>query len=364
MGASVHLAQVDVAEENQLVSFLDVFEREGWPRIRGVIHAAGTLNDRTLFQQDADTFSSTWGPKVMGSWLLHQLLPQDSLDFFILFSSGASLLGSPGQANYAAANSFMDALSSQRKAQGLPALSINWGAWSEVGLAATAERGGRLAQRGFGSIAPAEGLEALAQLFNQDSAQIGVIPIDWKLVQQFSPEVAALPLFSRVAFTEVKQPVHDGGQERPQQGSTRDLLLSVEPSAREQLLVDYLRETASRILGLRQAALDLRRPLNAMGLDSLMAIELKNAIQTNLGIALPVSVLVSGPSISELGEQVLELLNGQDQNGSASDGLEFGHALTPNSLGAEEAEQLLASLDDLSLDQVDRLLAEMLNESR
>jgi hypothetical protein len=101
-----------------------------------------------------------------------------------------------------------------------------------------------------------------------------------------------------------------------------------------------------------------------MGLDSLMAIELKNAIQTNLGIALPVSVLVSGPSISELVEQVLELLNGQDQDGTASDGLDFGRDLTPNSLGAEEAEQLLASLDELSLEQVDSLLAEMLNDSR
>lgn len=344
MGVSVHLATVNVAAEKQLVSFLDVFEREGWPRIRGVIHAAGTINDRTLFQHDADTFSSTWGPKVAGSWLLHHLLPKDSLDFFILFSSVASLLGSPGQANYAAANSFMDALSSQRKVQGLPALSINWGAWSEVGLAATAERGGRLAQRGFGSIAPAEGLEALSLLFNQDSAQIGVIPIDWKLVQQFSPEVAALPLFSRVAFIDEEKPATESGQPR----LTRDVLLSAEPSAREQLLLDYLRERASRILGLRQAVLDPRRPLNAMGLDSLMAIELKNAIQTNLGIVLPVSVLVSGPSLAELVEQMLELFDEQAQN----------------SLGAEEAEQLLASLDELSSEQVDHLLAEMLNESR
>lgn len=360
MGASIHLAPVDVADETQLVSFLNTFEREGWPRIRGVIHAAGTLNDRTLFQQDADTFSATWGPKVVGSWLLHQLLPKDSLDFFILFSSVASLLGSPGQANYAAANSFMDALSHQRKTQGLPALSINWGAWSEVGLAASAERGGRLAQRGFRSIAPAEGIEALSQLFTHDSGQVGVIPIDWKLVRQFSPEVAALPLFSRVAFTEDEHPAADRSPQNSQPKLTRDLLLSAEPSARSELLVDYLREIASRILGLRQAALDSHRPLNAMGLDSLMAIELKNAIQTNLGIALPVAVLVSGPSITELVVQMLELLNDQAQDGNAS--VSFDVDAHPP-LGAEEAEQLLASLDDLSSEQVDRLLAEMLNES-
>lgn len=360
MGASVHLAPVDVADETQLASFLNTFEREGWPRIRGVIHAAGTLNDRTLFQQDADTFSATWGPKVVGSWLLHHLLPKDSLDFFILFSSVASLLGSPGQANYAAANSFMDALSHQRKTQGLPALSINWGAWSEVGLAASAERGGRLAQRGFRSIAPAEGIEALSQLFTQESGQVGVIPIDWKLVRQFSPEVAALPLFSRVAFTEEEHPAADRSQQGSQPRLTRELLLSTEQSARAELLVDYLREIASRILGLRQTALDPHRPLSAMGLDSLMAIELKNAIQTNLGIALPVAVLVSGPSIKELVVQMLELFDEQAEDSSALGSLN-GDA--NRSLGAEEAEQLLASLDDLSSEQVDRLLAEMLNES-
>jgi myxalamid-type polyketide synthase MxaE and MxaD len=364
LGASVHIATVDVGQEAQLASFLNTFEREGWPRIRGVIHAAGTINDRTLFQHDADTFSSTWGPKVVGSWLLHHLLPKDSLDFFILFSSAASLLGSPGQANYAAANSFMDSLTWQRKAQGLPALSINWGAWSEVGLAATAERAGRLAQRGFRSIAPDEGIEALSQLFKQGSAQVGVIPIDWKLVQQFSPEVAALPLFSRVAFTEQKQPAADGHQQGAQQAFTRDVLLSAEPSARAELLEDYLRKTASRILGLRKTVLDTRKPLNALGLDSLMAIELKNAIQTNLGIVLPVAVLVAGPSISELVLELLELLDDQPHNGSASVSINVSPQLSDHSLGAEEAEQLLAGLDDLSSEQVDQLLAEMLNDGR
>jgi myxalamid-type polyketide synthase MxaD len=364
MGASVHLATVNVSVETQLASFLNAFEREGWPPIRGVVHAAGTLNDRTLFQQDADTFSSTWGPKVIGSWLLHHLLPKDSLDFFILFSSAASLLGSPGQANYAAANSFMDALTWQRKAQGLPALSINWGAWSEVGLAATAERAGRLAQRGFRSIAPDEGIEALSQLFKQGSAQVGVIPIDWKLVRQFSPEVAALPQFSRVAFTAQEQPP---AQQDAQQGQlilSRDVLLSTEPSRRAELLEDYLCKTGSRILGLRKTVLDTRKPLNALGLDSLMAIELKNAIQTNLGIALPVAVLVAGPSISELVAELLELLDDQPQNGSAPVSIDVTPQRSDHSLGAEEAEQLLAGLDNLSSEQVDQLLAEMLNDGR
>jgi len=145
---------------------------------------------------------------------------------------------------------------------------------------------------------------------------------------------------------------------------SRDVLLSAEPSARAELLDDYLGKTASRILGLRKTVLDTRKPLNALGLDSLRAIELKNAIQTSLGIALPVAVLVAGPSIAELVLELLELLDEQPQNGSASVNINVSQQLSDHSLGAEEAEQLLAGLDNLSSEQENQLLAEMLDDSR
>ncbi|HEY0602496.1 MAG TPA: type I polyketide synthase, partial [Herpetosiphonaceae bacterium] len=145
LGVTVHLAAVDVGDPVQLAAFLQEFQQEGWPAIRGVIHAAGMLRDRTILQLDAETFHQVLRPKIAGAWLLHTLLKDAPLDFFVLFSSVASLLGSVSQGNYAAANAFLDALAHHRRARGLPALSINWGPWAEIGMAARLfEQGGRL----------------------------------------------------------------------------------------------------------------------------------------------------------------------------------------------------------------------------
>jgi myxalamid-type polyketide synthase MxaE and MxaD len=370
LGASVHLAAVDVADESQVRSFLDTFEQEGWPSIRGAVHAAGVLHDSTLMQLDAASFNQTWLPKVVGSWLLHHLLPQESLDFLVLFSSAASLLGSPGQANYAAANSFLDALSQQRKTEGLSALSINWGAWAEVGLAASVERGGRLAQRGFQSITPQQGLEALAQLLHQDTAQAGVIPIDWSLVREFNPEIASLPLFSQVAFVE-DEPATQSQHVSGKSSLTRELLLASELPERERLLDDYLRELLARVLRVAPTAIDPLKPVNTMGLDSLMAIEFKNALESNLGILLPMVSIMQGPSISQLVRQVLDLLSEQALTNSTASEFDKTPAAEGDlfsaedgGLGREEAEQLLAGLDELSAEQVSQLLANMLTETQ
>jgi len=146
LGAAVHLAPVDVANEAELSAFLEAFHAEGWPPIRGVVHAAGVLQDGLLVQLDAAALDKVLRPKVMGGWLLHRLLRDDPLDFFILFSSAGSMLGQPGQGNYAAANAFLDALAHHRQAQGQPALSINWGAWAGEGFADSVG-GKRLAAR-------------------------------------------------------------------------------------------------------------------------------------------------------------------------------------------------------------------------
>ena len=134
LGASVHLASVDVADEEQLSAFLEEFRAEGWPPIRGVVHAAGVLHDGLLLQLDRAALNTVLRPKVMGGWLLHRLLEDAPLDFFVLFSSAGSLLGQPGQGNYAAANAFLDALAHHRRAQGQPALSCQLGRVGRAGL--------------------------------------------------------------------------------------------------------------------------------------------------------------------------------------------------------------------------------------
>ena len=111
--------------------------------MRGIIHAAGVLDDGLIQQQTWQRFTKVMAPKVQGAWNLHNLSQHESLDFFVMFSSSASLLGAPGQGNYAAANAFLDALASYRRSQGLAGLSINWGPWAEVGMTAKLQLGVR-----------------------------------------------------------------------------------------------------------------------------------------------------------------------------------------------------------------------------
>src|SRR6185295_15249043 len=131
----VRILRADVADEAQLARALAEVD-ETMPPLRGVIHAAGVLDDGTVLHLDRNRLDAVMAPKVAGAWNLHALTAGRTLDFFVLFSSVTSLLGSPGQANYAAGNAFLDALAAYRRARGLTALAIDWGPWSEVGLAA------------------------------------------------------------------------------------------------------------------------------------------------------------------------------------------------------------------------------------
>ena len=189
LGACVHPASVDVADEAALSGFLDAFRTEGWPPIRGVVHAAGASQDGLLVQLDAAALTAVLRPKVTGGWLLHRLLRDDPLDFFVLFSSAGAILGQPGQGNYAAANAFLDALAHHRRAQGQPALSINWGAWAGKGFAASVggkRLAARLALLGISSIAPERALEVLRRLLLQSATQVVAVPVEWKQYREFS----------------------------------------------------------------------------------------------------------------------------------------------------------------------------------
>ena len=194
LGSSVHLAPVDVADEGELNGFLNAFRAEGWPPIRGVVHAAGVLQDGLLVQLDAAAFDTVLRPKMAGGWLLHRLLRDDPLDFFVLFSSAGSMLGQPGQGNYAAANAFLDALAHHRQAQGQPALSINWGAWAGQGFADSVggkRLAARLALLGISSIAPEQALELLGRLLGRSAPQVVAVPVDWKQYREFYPAGSA-----------------------------------------------------------------------------------------------------------------------------------------------------------------------------
>jgi len=178
-GAQVAVARADVAQEEQVASVLARIG-DSMPPLRGVIHAAGVLDDGLLLNLDQERLSAVMAPKVQGAWNLHALTLNTPLDFFVLFSSVASVLGSPGQGSYAAANAFLDALSHQRRALRLPSLTINWGPWAAVGMAARSDQSRRLALLGMDAIAPQQGLQVLESLLRQDAAQIVAVSAHWQ----------------------------------------------------------------------------------------------------------------------------------------------------------------------------------------
>ncbi|HEU5039512.1 MAG TPA: SDR family NAD(P)-dependent oxidoreductase, partial [Gemmatimonadales bacterium] len=191
-GARVELARVDVTRPDQVAEMLRRI-RTTMPPLEGVIHAAGVLENAAVANLDPDRLARVLAPKVAGAWHLHEATREDPLRFFVLFSSAVSVLGSPGQGNYAAANAFLDALGRYRRARGLPASSINWGPWAEVGL---------VADSGLKGIRPARGCEVLDWVLRTEPAQVAVLPFDLATLLELYPAAARIPLFAEVGGRE------------------------------------------------------------------------------------------------------------------------------------------------------------------
>ncbi|HEX8539131.1 MAG TPA: SDR family NAD(P)-dependent oxidoreductase, partial [Cystobacter sp.] len=202
-GARVVVERADVSRREQVEAVLKRVEAT-LPPLKGVLHAAAVLEDRTVLEMDGERFDKPMAPKVQGAWNLHTLTAGKALDFFVMYSSAAALLGFPGQSNYAAANAFMDALAQHRRGQGLPGLSINWGAFSEVGLAAAqSNRGERLSYRGMGSLQPAQGAAVLERLLSGRAAQVAVMSLDARQWLEFYPNATA-PLWTELLAEQEK----------------------------------------------------------------------------------------------------------------------------------------------------------------
>ncbi|MEL7521792.1 MAG: beta-ketoacyl reductase, partial [Cyanobacteria bacterium J06553_1] len=257
-------------------------------------------------------------------WNLHQLTAEmtthHDLDFFVLYSSAASLLGSPGQGSHVAANSFLDALARHRQAQGLPAVSINWGPWSEVGSAAGEQMQQQMQQRGIGVIAPKQGIQALSQILNyslshtpSQTAQVGVVPINWPRFQQqgLQQGLANDPFFSNFATTPEQIEEQAKKQANQQQSSaTADWaqqLGTLPQRRRAAFLVQALQTEVAKVLALpHHKQIEPTASFFDMGMDSLMAVELKNQLDIRLGKPVASTVIFEYPTIQDLAAHLAE----------------------------------------------------------
>jgi acyl carrier protein len=212
--------------------------------------------------------------------------------------------------SYSAANVFLDSLAHHRRATGQPALSVNWGTWSDVGMATRfqdkeeSKRHGRTgAIKGVGSFSSHRALEALERLLEEDAVQVGVMPIDWRVWQQSYGSLAVAPYLS--LLVSVEGSVVTG---RHANDKIREQISAAQPERRGEMVNDYLAKETARILKLPLASVDPEKPISNLGFDSLMSIELKNQIDIDLGVNVAMARLIQGPTLRELTDWVIESL--------------------------------------------------------
>jgi hypothetical protein len=256
------------------------------------------LDDATLDRQSWRHFSEVLHPKAAGAWNLHLATRDLSVESFVMFSAGAGLLGSPGQANYAAANAFLDGLAQWRRAHGLPALSIAWGPWADVGMAA---RSGRdWSAKGLAAISPAAGVVALHLLQRGEAAYAAVLPIDWQLYPIAMAHGRKTPFFDLVAETAALATAPAKASER-----WLDALTGLPVQERAATLEKLLVIEIAHVLGMGVSrSPSPKSTLTEIGVDSLMAVELRNRIEAKLGVTVVVSRLLSDDPIAVLASEL------------------------------------------------------------
>jgi acyl carrier protein/NAD(P)-dependent dehydrogenase (short-subunit alcohol dehydrogenase family) len=267
--------------------------RETMPPLRGIVHAAGILDDAVVAHLSPAKFQSVMAAKVGGALALDANVQGGDLDFLVYYSSAASVLGTPGQANYAAANAMLDALSHNQRLRKIPAISIDWGNWGETGLAAASEnRGARMASQGLHPLTSKEGAALLMRILDEAPVQVAAMSLDADRWCAFFPAAARSGLLANLMRQSANQAV-DGG----------DFAASLRLLAGEQLhaaLIEWLRQQVAAVLRLDSERVPQDKALRSLGLDSLMALELRNRLERNLRLKLSATLVWNYPTITAI----------------------------------------------------------------
>jgi NADPH:quinone reductase-like Zn-dependent oxidoreductase/acyl carrier protein len=345
-GATVRVFAADAADAVAMRRIAEEIRR-ALPPLRGVVHAAGALEDGVLLRQDWARCRAALRGKAHGALVLHELTRELPLDFFVLYSAAGLLLGAPGQGAYPAANAVLDALAQARRRAGLPALSVAWGLWTGVGMAADAAGRARGAWegRGLGHVDPALGFARLEGLLREAATHAAVLPIDWARF------LAGLPAGAdRAFFAAVEAGTRRAPSRAPAPAPAAALperLRGMPASQRRPALLAELAGHAAQVIGLDAAArIDPAVPLKELGLDSLMAVELRNVLARALGRALPATLLFDHPTLDALAAHLARALE-----------LDADARAAPPAAAERAAERDVAALSDAEAEAL--LLAEL-----
>jgi NADPH:quinone reductase-like Zn-dependent oxidoreductase/NAD(P)-dependent dehydrogenase (short-subunit alcohol dehydrogenase family)/acyl carrier protein len=352
-GVTIVAARCDVADEAALAAAIDAIPHNY--ALRGVFHAAGVLDDGGLLQQTPDRLLTVLAPKVAGAWNLHRLTRSADLDCFVLFSSAAGIFGSRGQSNHAAANAWLDAFAHYRRERlGLTALSVNWGAWSEVGAAV---RHNVVERIGVDSIPPTEGFRIMERLLEANSTQALVSRVHWaRWAGHAKAEAAAnADLLTHVLPRAKKndvQPSSDQAGATPMHAihrGWRGELLSASQTQRLPMLEARIEERVRSVLSLPASeTIAATRPLQEYGLDSLLSIELRNALSSDLEARLPATILFDYPTLVALTNHLfIDVLEMRPNESAAQSG--------QTAQQSDVKQDVVKSVAELSDEEVEKL---------
>ncbi|AUX47811.1 6-deoxyerythronolide-B synthase [Sorangium cellulosum] len=339
-GADVLVIQADVSRPADVARVLSEIDRRA-PPLRGIVHAAEVLDDGAALELDAERFRRVVAPGLQGAWNLHAMTLDRSLDVFVLYASGASLLGLPGQASRAAASAFLGALARHRRARGLRALSIHWGALSapDPSLDQPISPAGP-SHRGIGGFTPAQAVEVLDRALAAGVPQIGALDLNLRHFLELHPSAAGAPLLSELR--------REDDRTEPPRGPSRLVaaLSGARPDDRAGILEQHLREQLGGTLRQDPSRIQRRAPFRSLGLDSLMAIELRNRLESSTGLRLSAALLFTYSDVASLGEYVLGQLGLAPELGEAAPGGAGGAGDAPQDPWSGLEEEVARMSDD------------------
>jgi len=343
-GVKVMARACDVTDKAALAALLEEAARE-LPPLKGVVHAAMVIDDGLIRDMNPEQLRRVLAPKVLGAQLLHELTCHMNLDFFVLYSSATTLFGNPGQGNYVAANFALEALARQRRAQGLPATCVRWGAIDDVGFLARNPQIKDALQSRMGGVALASSvaLDALEAMLLADRSDLGVLDLQWRSLRRFLPS-AGSPKFVELARLGGTVETEDEGLK-----DLRRLLVELPDEELHATVTDLLKVEIGEILRIQPDKLDAHQSMSTMGLDSLMGVELVVAVENRFGTRLPVMALSDSPTIAKLASWIITQLRGDDAGASNSHDDTHAHikriAMThAENMDAADVEHLAAHL--------------------
>jgi acyl transferase domain-containing protein/NADPH:quinone reductase-like Zn-dependent oxidoreductase/SAM-dependent methyltransferase/acyl carrier protein len=309
--------------------------------LKGVFHLAMAIDDAPMASLTRERMRTVLAPKAHGAWLLHERTLGMNLDCFVMFSSISSIFGNAGQANYAAANAFLDSLAHHRAAMGLPALVINWGALGGEGYVARNERVAEyLARQGTTPLSPSEVVFLLESFLNAGATQAMAMRVDWAKWRQSSRGGQESPLLERIYAAGVDAPETSGAK-----SDWRRKIESASPADRASVIGEAVRDVVGSVLRVKPEGLRFDQPLTDLGLDSLMAVEIENSIESSIGVALPPASLMRARTIGQIATLITEHM-----------GVSAAVPATAQPLPAEPLSTDAVDLDAMSDDEIDRLL--------